>query len=153
MPPNEKRVDERRSLEVQVIGQLSELEREIADLSAQRDALQKFLTKVRRENLQLRDVTRKNSFDRILIETRILETLKAARKDVPAKRLFWEARGINPKLGNATFRSYMHRLKRKGLIVSSPNHGFWIHADHAAAATQPSSAIAKSAQQQSENSA
>jgi hypothetical protein len=82
------------------------------------------LLKVRRENLSLRDVTRKNSFDRILIENRILEVVKAAKREVPTTRLFLAAREINPQIRNSTFRSYLHRMKAKGMINNS-GHGYW----------------------------
>lgn len=118
------RPEDRNVLETHVVAQLTGLEREIAKLEHQRDALRGILLKVRRENSQLRDVTRKNSYDRILIESRIVDLLRDATKPVVTRRLYWAAKEINPQLPNSTFRSYLHRLKSKG-VIDSETHGEW----------------------------
>jgi hypothetical protein len=119
------RPEDRNILETHVLAQLTGIERELAKLERQRDTLREILVKVRRENSLLRDVTRKNSYDRILIEGRVLDLLTSAAKPVPTSRLYWAAKEINPQLPNATFRSHLHRLKSKGLI-DSETHGHWI---------------------------
>src|SRR6266436_4510964 len=108
------KTDENQLLEHQIVAQLTELERQIGDLSGQREQLQKLLINVRRKNLSRHDVTRKNSIDRIIIENRILEVVRIASASVSVKRLYSEARSVNPKLKSTTFRSYLHRLKEKG---------------------------------------
>jgi hypothetical protein len=120
--------EDRSLLETHLLAQITSIEREMAKLATERDTLRDLLLKARRENSTLRDVTRKNSFDRILIESRILNLLKAASKPVPTSRLWWAAQEINPRLRNTTFRSYLHRLKSKELILSE-THGFWLATD------------------------
>jgi hypothetical protein len=122
--------EDRTLLEAHLLAQITRVEQEITKLQAERDTLRDILLKVRRENSTLRDVTRKNSFDRILIESRVMNLLKAASKPVPTSRLWWAAQEINPRLRNTTFRSYLHRLKSKGLITSE-THGFWLATDSA----------------------
>jgi hypothetical protein len=119
------RPEDRNVLETHILAQLTGVEREIAKLEQQRDTLREILLKVRRENSQLRDVTRKNSYDRILIESRIIDLLTSAAKPVPTSRLYWAAKEINPTLPNSTFRSHLHRLKSKGTIDSEV-HGEWV---------------------------
>ena len=116
--------EDRNLLETHLLAELTDVEQQIAKLEAQRDALRDLVLKARRENATLRDVTRKNSFDRILIESRVMNLLRAATKPVPARRLYWAAAEINPRLRNTTFRSHLHRLKSKGLIESKV-HGEW----------------------------
>jgi hypothetical protein len=116
--------EDRNLLEVHLLAQVSDVEQQIAKLQTQRDTLRDLLLKVRRENATLRDVTRKNSFDRILIENRVMNLLLAAAKTVPTQKLYWAALEINPRLRNNTFRSHLHRLKTKGLIESKA-HGEW----------------------------
>lgn len=118
------KAEDRNLLETHLLAQIESVEQQIAKLGAQRDTLRELLLKVRRENATLRDVTRKNSFDRILIENRVMNLLRAASKPVATQRLYWSALEIIPRLRNATFRSHLHRLKTKGLIKSEV-HGEW----------------------------
>jgi hypothetical protein len=133
--------EDRSLLESHLLAQITSIEREMTKLSAERDTLRDILLKVRRENSTLRDVTRKNSFDRILIENRIMNLLRAASKPMPISRLWWAAQEINPRLRNTTFRSYMHRLKSKGLIRSE-THGFWLATESAKRQNEPSGTLA-----------
>lgn len=116
--------DRKKQLEAHLLAEVSDVEQQIAKLQAQRDTLRDLLLKARRENAALRDVTRKNSFDRILIESRVMNLLRTAPKPVPTQRLYWAAIEINPRLRNNTFRSHLHKLKSKGLIESK-THGEW----------------------------
>src|SRR5947209_8511156 len=119
------KTEDRSLLENHLLAQITSIEQEMSKLATERDTLRDILLKVRRENSTLHDVTKKNSFDRILIESRIMNLLKAASKPVPTSRLWWAAQEINPRLRNTTFRSYLHRLKSKQLIESE-THGFWL---------------------------
>jgi hypothetical protein len=118
------KAEDRTLLEAHLLAQITAIEQEIIKLQAQRDTLRDLLFRARRENSTLRDVTRKNSFDRILIEGKIVNLLKAATRPIPTQRLWWAAQEVNPRLRGATFRSYLHRLKSKDLIASA-GHGFW----------------------------
>lgn len=118
------RKEDPSALEAQLVAQLTGIKQEIAKLQAQSETLEALLVRVRLET-NLHDVTRKNSIDRVLIENAILEALRRSKKPVPTKWLFLTARSITPQLRNTTFRSYLHRLKAKGLIFNSAGHGFW----------------------------
>ena len=120
--------EDRALLETHLLAQITGIEQEITRLQAQRDVLRDLLFRARRENATLRDVTRKNSFDRILIEGKIVDLLTAATRPVPTQRLWRAAQEVNPRLRSATFRSYLHRLKSRGLIVSA-GHGYWSTAE------------------------
>ena len=113
------------SAEAQLVEQLTEIERKISDLEAERDALRRLITKVRHRDIATRDVTRKNSFDRILVETQIIDDLKRSRWPVAAATLLKNARSVKFGLKDSTFRSYLHRLKLAGVIspvASRPGH-------------------------------
>lgn len=115
-----------RPIEGPLLAQLADIERRIADLEGERAALQRLITKVRQQKLIMQDVTRKNSFDRILVENKILEILGQTEKYVSARSLYKEARLVNFNLKDTTFRSYMHRLKERGLVEASANiRGYW----------------------------
>jgi hypothetical protein len=117
---------EKPAAESSLLTELADVERRIADLERERAALQRLITKVRQQNLTAQDVTRRNSFDRILAESKILELLGKTEKYVRVAELYREARLVNYNLKDTTFRSYMHRLREKGLIEpSSTTRGFW----------------------------
>jgi len=133
------RPDNANTLEAQLVAQLTGVKQEIVRLEAQRDTLEALLFRARRELNRL-DVTRKNSLNRVLIENSILEALRRSRKALPTKVLFYTARSFNPQLRNTTFRSYLHRLKTKGLIFSSIGHGFWTAMEPEPASSKTASA-------------
>lgn len=114
------------TVEAQLVEQLAEIERKISDLEAERDALRRLITKVRHRDLATRDVTRKNSFDKILIESQIIEDLRRSRWPVAAATLLQNARSVKFGLKDSTFRSYLHRLKLAGAISPVPSRpGHW----------------------------
>jgi hypothetical protein len=94
--------EDRPILEAQLVGQLTTIRQEIAKLERQRETVEALLLRVRQE-LNLRDVTRKNSLDRILIESAIREALKKARRAIPTKLLFYSVRETSPQLQNIHF--------------------------------------------------
>src|ERR1700753_2082916 len=93
-----------------LITELSRIERNISDLENERAALRRLLFRIRGEQIVQTDVTRKNSFRRILIETKIVEILTSARKQVSSQMILSGARTITHDLNNNTFRSYLLRL-------------------------------------------
>jgi hypothetical protein len=117
-------VDGRSELEVQLVSQLTGIKQEIAKLERQRETLEALLLRTRQE-INLRDVTRKNSLDRVLVESSILRSLRRSGKPMATTVLFHTARAMNPHLRNATFRSYLHRLKTKGVIYNTAGRGLW----------------------------
>jgi hypothetical protein len=118
-------IDNKSPIENQVLEQLAEIDRKISDLQAERTVLLRLLAKARQHSSQLHDVTRRNSLNRVLIENMILETLKSSPKALRTYKLFDAARILDHKLNHNTFRSYLHRLKARGLIEPSLKRGFW----------------------------
>lgn len=105
-------------LEAKIRSEIAEIERRIAELVAERDSLRRVLTRVHNEKLGGQRDARRNSYDRLLIENSILETLRAAKaKPVSTRELLKEARLSSPHLKGVTFRSYLHRLKTRGLVL------------------------------------
>ncbi|WP_298724352.1 hypothetical protein [uncultured Ferrovibrio sp.] len=120
-------------LEVKLLQELSRIEARIAELESEKRVLQKLLVKVRQEDLLNKDVARKNSYERIVVENSILQQLKSAGRPLHASTLFQEAKDVSYALKDSTFRSYLHRLKLRGQIVSA-GRGIWQLPETAAAA-------------------
>ena len=103
---------------------IEETEGRIKELTHERDALRRQLMQARWENSALKDVSRKNSGNRVMIETRVVDTLKASSRAVSTAKLFAVAQRVNFELKENTFRTYLHRMKEKGMIVSV-GRGVW----------------------------
>lgn len=110
--------------ELRLLRELEDVEGRIRELQQEKLALQRQLLKARWERNALRDVSRKNSGNRVLVEQRILEELKGSQRSLPLYRLLQAARAVNHEIKDATFRTYLHRLKAKGLI-ENPVRGAW----------------------------
>jgi DNA-binding transcriptional ArsR family regulator len=100
------------------------LEARIGELREEQKALKRQLIKARWENHALRDVSRINSANRVMVEDRILGELRDAERPIANAKLFASARNAIFDLKQTTFRTYISRLKYKGLI-ESPQRGFW----------------------------
>jgi len=115
-----------KNLEKQLLNEISAIDARIAELGQERAALERLLTKARRQNVELRDVTRRNSVGRILIEKKIIETLQGSRNGLHASLLFNDTKVDYPALKPVTFRSYLHRLKEREEIKPVPGRrGVW----------------------------
>lgn len=104
--------------------EIEEIEIRLKELTAERDALRRQLMKARWENHTLRDVNRKNSASRVMVEQRVLAGLEQATKPMTSAQLFELARLANFELKENTFRTQLHRMKAKGLI-ESVGRGRW----------------------------
>ncbi len=111
--------------EARLQNEIEQIERKINELSQEKYALQRQLLKARRENFGLQDVNRKNSIARVMIENRIIEALKASKEPLNSDKLFNEALNANFSLKEATFRTYLHRMKNKGTIENAGRSGRW----------------------------
>jgi hypothetical protein len=115
-----------RIVEGRILAELAEIDAKIRDLTVEKNALARFLGRVRQDGLGSVEVTRKNSYSRIVIESRILSALK---EEGPMRTSFLliEARLVHHGLKDGTFRSYLHRLQQRGLIVPAPMRprGYW----------------------------
>lgn len=103
---------------------IEDIRSKMRELAADERALERQLMIARRENVSLSDVSRKNSANRVLVENRILEVLKEAPKPVTNTSLYREARNANYDLTDNTFRTHLHRLKKKG-VIESAGRGLW----------------------------
>lgn len=110
--------------ERRLIREIEALEGRIAELRQEQEALRRQLLKARWETHALRDVSRLNSGTRVMVEERILGALHEASKPLTNKALFSVAQVANYQLKPNTFRTYLMRLKEKGLI-ESPQRGTW----------------------------
>jgi DNA-binding response OmpR family regulator len=114
--------------EAQLLAQLAEIEAKISELILEKETLQRLITRLRHSSVPTRDVTRKNSFDRILLENTILETLRGAQgRPVSAAELLKAAQSVKFDLKPNTFRSYIHRLYKSGAIQPyRAMAGYWM---------------------------
>lgn len=110
--------------ERRLMREIEDIELRMKELSDERDALRRQLIKARWENHHLRDVNRKNSASRVMIEQRVLSALEQASKPLTSRQLFEVARLANFELKENTFRTHLHRMKAKGLI-RSVGRGRW----------------------------
>ena len=109
--------------------EIEEIDVRIADLNQEKAALQRQLTKAHWEASALKDVSRKNSGTRIMVEQRILDALREAQKPLNSDALFSAARRANFDLKPTTFRTYLLRLKEKGNIKPAGRRGLWALSD------------------------
>ena len=118
-------VGEKLPVESQLLAQLVDIERRLADLEAERAAVQRILFRVRQQNPATHDVTRRSSFDRLLVEDKILDILRNSEGYVRVDEIHQAVRSVVRDLKSSTFRSYLHRMKEKGLIEASYARGHW----------------------------
>jgi len=104
--------------------EIEAIELKLKELTAERDALKRQLIKARWENHHLRDVNRKNSASRVMVEQRVLSALEQATKSMTSSQLFEVGRLANFELKENTFRTQLHRMKEKGLI-ENVSRGRW----------------------------
>lgn len=105
--------------------EIEEIEARIRELMQEKFALQRQLTKARRESSGLADVHRKNSINRAMIENRILDALAGQKKAASFKTLLTVARFVDHQLKEGTLRTTLHRMKNKGLIKPGKIRGTW----------------------------
>jgi phage-related tail protein len=103
---------------------IEEIEARIKELQDEKAALMRQLRVARWESDSLKDVNRKNSGVRVMVERRVLDALRAAKKPVTSDALYREALKANFELKDGTFRTYLHRMKEKGLLQSA-GWGLW----------------------------
>lgn len=117
--------DETSALEDQIIVQMNSIDKEITKLREERSRLERMLWRARRNRNNIRDVNRVNSLDRVIIESRILQVLRSSKSSVPTKSILHSVIMTNYKINESTFRSHIHRLSKKGLIIQEGGRGNW----------------------------
>jgi len=110
--------------EQRLMREIEGIDHRIKELTDERGALLRQLMKARWENSALKDVSRKNSGNRVMVEARVLDALKASRRAVSTANLYREGLQANFELKDNTFRTYLYRMKERGLIVSV-GRGLW----------------------------
>lgn len=105
--------------------EIESVEARIKELEEEKKILGRQLAKARAERTGLRHATRKNSMNRLLAEHSIIETLKTAKKPVSTHDLHLNAKSTNFDLKPSTFRSYLHRMKKAGIIKTIGHVGHW----------------------------
>lgn len=105
--------------------EIEQIESRIRELAQEKIALQRQLMKARQENADLRDVNRKNSINRVMIENRVLEAFQGLNKSLKTKDLYKYAQYVNFELNENTFRTILHRMSQKGMIERTDSRGVW----------------------------
>lgn len=110
--------------------QIAEIDTKIAALEAEQRVLRRLLANEQaKRSATARGALRKNALQRVLVETAIMDTLKGRGKPVPQADLMTAARVAAPDLKPVTLRSYLFRLKEKGLILSRSPGSQWLLAE------------------------
>jgi chorismate mutase len=105
--------------------EIASLDADIERLKAEKIALMKQLAKARADREGLQFTTRKNSMPRVLAENAVIKALKASGRDMKVLELLKEARSMNSELKESTFRTYLNRMKIKGMIRPGKYVGEW----------------------------
>ena len=116
------------SFEARLILEVSKIDQQIAELLREKDALIRQLLKARARDQSLRDVTRLNSGQRVLVEDAVLGLLQTTGAPCsPSKILAHVRKEVAHDLNENTLRTYLHRMKERGL-VTNPSRGAWLFA-------------------------
>lgn len=102
---------------------IQEIEREINSLYESKLVLQRLLSEVRTRGSTQPVVRRRNSFDRVMIETAIRRALHG-KASVKSRDIYIEVLKVSRDLKHSTFRSHLHRMNDKGLILQH-GRGAW----------------------------
>ena len=112
-------------LEIGILNEIEELNLKIRSLEDEKRALLRVLAKVRTRGTAARTVSRRNSVDRAAAEAKILEVLSDG-KPLTSADLQKHVAAVLFRMNDNTFRSHLHRMKSKGLIVNHQGkRGLW----------------------------
>ena len=111
--------------EKRILQEMQNIEAKIEELHKEKAALGRLLIKAKMGLEGTKYKIRKNSLDRLMIEKRISEILSRENKSTSSRVLYEEARLIKTELKQATFRTYLHRMKIKGLIEPDKSINGW----------------------------
>ena len=106
-------------------GEIRALDQKIITLEQERDVLRRQLAKAKAEDISVEIGVRRNSFSRVIAWDLIVKTLQASQGPVSSGYLFEVVRSINQSLNHSTFRTYLNRMKEKGIIRKSSVRGSW----------------------------
>ena len=111
--------------EKRLLAELEGIETQIKSLDTEKRALQRQLSKARAERTGLQTATRKNSLNRVLAENSIIEALREKKRPLSTRQLYLNALITHFDLKETTFRSYLHRMKKRGDIKTGGHVGTW----------------------------
>lgn len=112
-------------LERALTQELSEVEARIKELQDEAAALRRQIGKAAAKRHGLEFASRKNSLNRVLAENSVIEALRDAQGPLSNDSLFKKARLTNTSLKPNTFRTYLHRMKLRGAILTARRAGEW----------------------------
>ena len=104
-------------LEQALILQLENVENRLRELVHEKEALQRLIKKIRADGLDRTDVTRKNSYNRILVENAIIKELEGSADGMTSSHIFAAIQANHYELKGSTFRSHLLRLKQRGVLA------------------------------------
>lgn len=102
---------------------IQEIEREIKALQESKKTLQRLLMDSRGRGKSELVVKRRNSVDRVMVETAIRRALYG-KTSVKSRDIYEHVKKVSHDLKHSTFRSYLHRMKENGLILQH-GRGAW----------------------------
>lgn len=112
-----------RLYEVRLQRDIEEIENEINTLEESKKVLQRLLMEVRKRDGFRTPIRRRNSVDRVMIETAIRRALYG-KASVKSRDIYEATKKVSTDLKHSTFRSHLHRMKERGLI-SQHGRGSW----------------------------
>jgi predicted transcriptional regulator len=133
-------------LAAQTLAEIAEIDRRIASLIELRDGLKRVFARVSTSGPAGTVHVHPERSRSALVEQVIIEMLEVADgRPLKTRELFESARRVSAHLKYVTFRSYLHRLKRRGVITAEKaNHGSWRLSTDVVGAGGERSAFAKS---------
>jgi hypothetical protein len=105
--------------------EIARIDKEMKQLFQEKKALERQLMQLRSRDAKLKDVSRKNSVNRVLVESEIVETLTRKGRPITSKDMFRIVQASLGTLNENSFRTYLHRMKLRGLIESTGERGAW----------------------------
>lgn len=112
-------------LERALAQELSEVETRIKELQDEAAALKRQIGKAAAKRQGFEFASRKNSLNRVLAESSVIEALREATGPLSNGTLYRKARQTNLSLKENTFRTYLHRMKLRGVILTAHKAGEW----------------------------
>jgi hypothetical protein len=112
-------------LELALTQELSEVEARIKELENEAAALRRQIGKAAANRQGFEFASRKNSLNRILAENSVIEALRKADGPLSNDTLYRKALQTNPSLRANTFRTYLHRMKLRGVLLTARRAGEW----------------------------
>jgi predicted transcriptional regulator len=114
-------------LATQTLAEIAEIDRRIASLVELRDGLKRIFVGAQRVEFSDSSHPAATGSNRAVVEHIVVDMLSTTEGGtLKTRELFDGARTISTRLKYVTFRSYLHRLKKRGVIVAEDGaYGSW----------------------------